>query len=176
MFENQRDLLWNQSNTIDLGSLSSSHTQKTSTAVGIQLSQSSCKMGDYLPYCFRCDRRFVDTKILEQHLQGPCRHDCRRCGRVFSSYASLQKHWKKSSYHTVTYCDRCDIDFPNNELRKDHVRTVPSRHFVCKPAAWTTRLPSIYRIIILHLESIMKHTAISVTETSRTPTTCARYG
>ncbi|KAH8823717.1 hypothetical protein DL96DRAFT_235611 [Flagelloscypha sp. PMI_526] len=80
-------------------------------------------------YCPVCQRVFVNTQALNQHLSSATLHRgereeryCQFCDREFVNAQSLWQH--RSSSHNHHWCYKCPKDFPSVDMLTQHNSTV----------------------------------------------------
>ena len=79
------------------------------------------------PYCRRCDRPFINSRALDQHLTHSSSHNiCYDCEIDFSSWKGLKEHYVQSPKHN--YCQYCDRHFVSHKGKISHWR---AKHAFC---------------------------------------------
>lgn len=82
--------------------------------------------------CSICDRRFVATRALRQHLRDSPVHnttfDCGKCDRVFRTEQALQQHIRDSPTHPTTFdYSAYDRALNTEQALQQHVHDLPAR-------------------------------------------------
>jgi hypothetical protein len=82
--------------------------------------------------CVPCQRRFINTKSLDDHCRNAGIHAgcwCERCLRLFTSPQSLQQHIRSSSEHCL--CARCSFDAADNTVLRHHYGSIHQECWQC---------------------------------------------
>ncbi|TFK24280.1 hypothetical protein FA15DRAFT_592733 [Coprinopsis marcescibilis] len=81
-----------------------------------------------MPWCQGCDRYFLSTHSLKQHLRNSNLHSyCDDCDIYFETLTGLKEHWVQSPNHD--YCQHCDLHFDDEDDLEDHYE---SEHIWCR--------------------------------------------
>ncbi|CAO1598378.1 hypothetical protein XANCAGTX0491_002147 [Xanthoria calcicola] len=83
-------------------------------------------------FCPKCDRSF-DTEVAHISHTASKHKDifCPDCQLAFDTSDALKQHWRSHDKHVGTYDFICDLRFPNQKTRTEHLNADPVRHFVC---------------------------------------------
>lgn len=82
-------------------------------------------------YCTQCNRKFGNTKDLQNHIQDSLSHraaasslNCEICKKAFKSEKALQQHTRSSprSHSSLFNCRICDRSFNSEEMLQQHIR------------------------------------------------------
>ncbi|EHA48119.1 hypothetical protein MGG_10764 [Pyricularia oryzae 70-15] len=98
----------------------------TTTAV-TTLPSPACKT----VYCIQCNRKFGNTKDLQNHIQdslshraAASSHNCEICKKAFKSEKALQQHTRSfpRSHSSLFNCRICDRSFNSEKFLQQHIR------------------------------------------------------
>lgn len=82
-------------------------------------------------YCTQCNRKFGNTKDLQNHIQDSLSHraaasslNCEICKKAFKSEKALQQHTRSSprSHSSLFNCRICDRSFNSEKFLQQHIR------------------------------------------------------
>lgn len=80
--------------------------------------------------CVRCDKCFVSSEALEQHLRmSPAHNVCSTCVIDFTTRLSIIQHYLSSPSHN--YCQRCDSHFDVPAKLARHIESVHHQCLMC---------------------------------------------
>ncbi|KAI4099996.1 MAG: hypothetical protein LQ339_005662 [Xanthoria mediterranea] len=83
-------------------------------------------------FCPKCDRSF-DSEVAHISHTASKHKDifCPDCQLAFDTSDALKQHWRSHDKHVGTYDFICDLRFPNQKTRTEHLNADPVKHFVC---------------------------------------------
>ncbi|KAI4225265.1 MAG: hypothetical protein L6R36_004053 [Xanthoria steineri] len=82
-------------------------------------------------FCLKCDRSFDSEFARISHTASKHKDIfCPDCQLAFDTSDALKQHWRSHDKHVGTYDFICDLRFPNQKTRTEHLNADPVKHFV----------------------------------------------